>query len=236
METIINEKIQNEFKALIDKCPRNMVLNDLSLIEKAFNYACQNIGNTTWENDELILIHSISVAQIAVLELGLSTDSLVSALLHNISRVSGIAAFPTEDVKKLFGPGVCEILDGIIKINSLNTENLIFQSENFRRLMLTLSGDVRVILIKIADQLQDMRMLDHATPEVKKRLSTETWHLYAPLAHRLGLYKVNSELVDLSLKYLHPDEFRFIVEKLEETAEQRANFASVFVKPIEQKL
>lgn len=235
METIVNEKIQNEFKALIDKCPKNMILNDLPVIEKAFNFACRNLGNTTWENDELILIHSISVAQIAVLELGLSTDSLVSALLHNVYG-RGNATFSAEEVKKLFGPSVFEILDGIIKINSLNTENLIFQSENFRRLMLTLSGDVRVILIKIADQLQDMRMLDKATPEVRKRLSTETWHLYAPLAHRLGLYKVNSELLDLSLKYLHPEEFKFIVEKLEETADQRANFVSVFVKPIEKKL
>lgn len=235
METIINEKIQNEFKALIDQCPKNMILNDLPLIEKAFNYACQFIGNTTWENDELILIHSISVAQIAILELGLATDSLISALLHNVYRKGGIV-FPAEEVKKLFGPSVCEILDGIIKINSLNTENLILQSENFRRLLLTLSGDVRVILIKIADQLQDMRMLDNALPEVRQRLATETWHLYAPLAHRLGLYKVNSELLDLSLKYLHPKEFNLIVEKLEETADQRANFVSVFVKPIEKKL
>jgi GTP pyrophosphokinase len=102
--------------------------------------------------------------------------------------------------------------------------------------MLTLSGDVRVILIKIADQLQDMRMLGIVAPEVQRRLSTETWHLYAPLAHRLGLYKVNSELLDLSLKYLHPEEFSFIVKKLEETAIERADFVSSFVKPIEKKL
>jgi GTP diphosphokinase / guanosine-3',5'-bis(diphosphate) 3'-diphosphatase len=235
VETIINEKIQNEFKVLIDLCPKSMISNDLPVIEKAFYFACENIGNIIWEKGEFILVHSISVAKIAVLELGLSTDSLIAALLHNVFRPDGIL-FSVEDVRKQFGASVSEILDGIIKINALNTENLIFQSENFRRLMLTLSGDVRVILIKIADQLQDMRMLGIVTPEIQRRLSTETWHLYAPLAHRLGLYKVNSELLDLSLKYLHPEEFSFIVKKLEETAIERADFVSSFVKPIEKKL
>ncbi len=235
METVINEKIRYEFKALTDSCPESMIASEMPFIESAFDYACQHIGNTTWENDELILIHSISVARIAVLELGLTADSLVAALLHNVFRPEGIP-FSFEEVQKLFGTSVAEILDGIIKINSLNTENLIFQSENFRRLMLTLSGDVRVILIKIADQLQDMRMLEVASSEVKQRLAVETWHLYAPLAHRLGLYKVNSELLDLSLKYLHPKEFSFIVKKLEETALERADFVSSFVKPIENKL
>ena len=235
METIINEKIRNEYNELITQCAKNVPTDDLPIIEKAFDYACQNLGNKTWENNEFILVHSISVAKIAVLELGLSTDSLISALLHNVFGKGGVA-FSPEEVKRRFGSSVCEILDGIIKINSLNTDNLILQSENFRRLLLTLSGDVRVILIKIADQLQDMRMLDNSSQVNPKRFSTETWHLYAPLAHRLGLYKVKSELLDLSLKYLHPEEFFSIGEKLEETADERANFVSVFVKPIEKKL
>ena len=235
METVINEKIHSEYKTLIEQCPPNMIVNDLPVIEKAFAFALESIGNTSWEQGEFVLVHSISVAKIAVLELGLSTDSLISALLHNVYRTGG-APFSAEEVTKLFGSGVCEILEGIIKINSLNTDNLIFHSENFRRLLLTLSGDVRVILIKIADQLQDMRMLDNNSPEVQKKFSTETWHLYAPLAHRLGLYKVNGELLDLSLKYLHPAEFNYIVEKLKETETERANFVSVFVKPIEKKL
>jgi GTP diphosphokinase / guanosine-3',5'-bis(diphosphate) 3'-diphosphatase len=112
LETIVNEKIQNEFKALMDKCPKNMILNDLPVIEKAFNFACRNLGNTTWENDELILIHSISVAQIAVLELGLSTDSLVSALLHNVYG-RGNVTFSADEVKKLFGPSVLKFSMGL---------------------------------------------------------------------------------------------------------------------------
>ena len=170
-----------------------------------------------------------------MLELGLGSDALISALLHNVYR-TGESIFSAEEIEKLFGSGVAEILEGIIKINALNTENLIFHSENFRRLLLTLSGDVRVILIKIADQLQDMRMLEISSSEKQKKFSTETWHLYAPLAHRLGLYKVNSELLDLSLKYLHPKEYEYITERLAETAAERANFVSVFVKPIEEKL
>lgn len=231
----VNEKIVSEYNKLIENCPPHILANDLSVIEKAFSFACENIGNATWEKGEYILTHSISVAKIAVLELGLTSDALISALLHNVYRPGGLV-FSSEEISKLFGSSVSEILEGIIKINSLNTENLIFHSENFRRLLLTLSGDVRVILIKIADQLQDMRMINNLEADNQKKLATETWHLYAPLAHRLGLYKVNSELLDLSLKYLHPSEFNAIVEKLEETAVERANFVSVFVKPIEKKL
>jgi len=231
----VNENIIREYEKLIENCLPHILSNDRSLIEKAFAFACENIGNVTWEKGEYILVHSISVAKITVLELGLSTDALISSLLHNVYRPGGLT-FSAEDITKLFGPGVAEILEGIIKINSLNTDHLIFHSENFRRLLLALSGDVRVILIKIADQLQDMRMLGDSIPEIQNKFATETWHLYAPLAHRLGLYKVNSELMDLSLKYLHPSEFKSIVEKLEETAVERANFVSVFVKPIEKKL
>jgi len=124
----------------------------------------------------------------------------------------------------------------MIKINSLNTGNLAFQSENFRRLLLALSGDVKVILIKIADQLQDMRTLNSQPALIRERLSIDTWHLYAPLAHRLGLYKVNTELLDLALKFIHPSDYESIVEKLKETAVERASFVSAFVLPIEKKL
>lgn len=111
METSINERIRNKIKVLIDNCPKSMILNDMPLIKKAFDYACQNIGNTTWENDELILVHSISVAQIAVIELGLSIDSLIAALLHNVFRPDGVI-FSPEEVKIQFGTSVAEILDG----------------------------------------------------------------------------------------------------------------------------
>jgi GTP diphosphokinase / guanosine-3',5'-bis(diphosphate) 3'-diphosphatase len=235
VDKLLNEKIQNAYNALIFQCARNFPEQDIPIIDKAFNFAAETIGNSVWNQGEFILNHSISVARISVIELGLSTDALIAALLHNVYGPHG-QEFLFDEVKKLFGSGVAVILNGIIKINSLNTGNLAFQSENFRRLLLTLSGDVKVILIKIADQLQDMRTLDKQPVGLQQRLAVDTWHLYAPLAHRLGLYKVNSELLDLALKYLHPEDYEAIVEKLKETAVERASFVSAFVMPIEKKL
>jgi len=234
-DQLIDEKIQNAYNALIFQCSKSLPEADLPIVDKAFNYASGTIGNSAWGNGEYILNHSIAVAKIAVIELGLSTDALIASLLHNVFAGRGIE-FSADEIKKQFGTNVADLLDGILKINSLNTENLAYQSENFRRLMLALSGDVKVILIKIADQMQDMRTLDKLPADLQQRYSIDTWHLYAPLAHRLGLYKVNSELLDLALKYLHPEDYASIVEKLKETAVERAGFVSAFVKPIEKKL
>ncbi len=235
METSGIDHIKESYKALITECKDQISEKDLPLVHSAMDYALSVLGDKKWENDECILSHSISVARIAVVEMGLSTDSLISCLLHNVFDKNN-HQFSAEEIKKAYRPGVAEILDGIIKINSLNTENIVLQSENFRRLMMALSGDVTVILIKIADQLQDMRNLDSVPASLQHRTSIDSWHLYAPLAHRLGLYKINSELLDLSLKYLHPVDYTHIVEKLQETKVERANFVSAFVKPIEKKL
>jgi GTP diphosphokinase / guanosine-3',5'-bis(diphosphate) 3'-diphosphatase len=235
VDQLLNEKIQNAYNALIFQCARSLPESDMPLVDKAFDFAAEILGNSVWNEGEFVLNHSISVARIAVIELGLSTDALISSLLHNVFGSKGIV-FSIEDVKRQFGNNVAIILDGIIKIDSLNTGNIAFQSENFRRLLLALSGDVKVILIKIADQLQDMRTLDSQPIGLRHRLSVDAWHLYAPLAHRLGLYKVNSELLDLGLKYLYRSDYEAIVEKLKETAVERAGFISAFVMPIEKKL
>lgn len=235
METSGIESIKESFKMLVADCRVQIPETDFPLIENAMDHAISALGDKQWENGEFILHHSISVARIAVLELGLSTDSLIACLLHNVFDKAD-HQFSSVEIKKVYRTGVAEILDGIIKINSLNTENIALQSENFRRLMMALSGDVRVIMIKIADQLQDMRNLDSLPGSLQQRISIDSWHLYAPLAHRLGLYKINSELLDLSLKYLHPEDYRHIVDKLQETTLERANFVSAFVKPIEKKL
>ena len=235
MDQLLNEKIKNAYNALTFQCARSLPESDLPLVDKAFDFAAEMLGNSVWNEGEFVLNHSISVARIAVIELGLSTDALISALLHNVFGYKGIV-FSMEDVKRQFGTNVAIILEGIIKIDSLNTGNIAFQSENFRRLLLALSGDVKVILIKIADQLQDMRTLESQPIGLRHRLSVDAWHLYAPLAHRLGLYKVNSELLDLGLKYLYRSDYEAIVEKLKETAVERAGFISAFVMPIEKKL
>jgi GTP pyrophosphokinase len=235
MESSGIDTILGSFKALMNDCRIQIPEADLPMVQNAMDQAVRALGESKWGNGEFILQHSISVGRIAVLELGLSTDSLVSCLLHNVFEKPE-NSFSASEIKREYRAGVAEILEGIIKINSLNTENIAIHSENFRRLMMALSGDVRVILIKIADQLQDMRTLDHLPVPIQQRISIDSWHLYAPLAHRLGLYKINSELQDLSLKYLHPEEYRHIVEKLQETTVERANFVSAFVKPIEKKL
>jgi GTP pyrophosphokinase len=235
MESSGIDTILANYKTLMNDCRIQIPEADLPMVQNAMDHAILALGESKWENGEYILQHSMSVGRIAVLELGLSTDSLVACLLHNVFEKPE-NLFTAAEIKKKYRAGVAEILEGIIKINSLNTENIAIHSENFRRLMMALSGDVRVILIKIADQLQDMRTLDNLPVQLQQRISIDSWHLYAPLAHRLGLYKINSELQDLSLKYLHPEEYRHIVEKLQETTVERANFVSAFVKPIEKKL
>lgn len=229
------ELIKENYSALMAECKGQIPDSEHPLIQFAMDHALKILGDSRWENGEYILQHSVSVGRIAVLELGLSTDSLIACLLHNIFNTTN-NRFSVAEIRKEYNGGVAEILDGILRINSMNTENIALQSENFRRLMLALSGDIRVIMIKIADQLQDMRTLDKLPESLQQRISVDSWHLYAPLAHRLGLYKINSELLDLSLKYLHPEDYWNIIEKLQDTTVERANFVSAFVKPIEKKL
>jgi len=231
----LKESIQEEYNKLIASCSRNFSDKELVQVHKAFELAKERIGDNTWSNGDPVLLHSIAVAQLAANEIGLASDSVISALLHNVYTEEQETQ-ARKEIEKEFGKVVAEILDGLIKINAIKTDNLALQSENFRRLMLALSGDVRVILIKIADKLQDMRSLDRFPHTVHKKHGHETMHLYAPLAHRLGLYKINSELQDISLKYLHPKDYQYIVDKLKETDKQRKNFVSEFVKPVEIKL
>ncbi|MCE1199287.1 MAG: RelA/SpoT family protein [Marinilabiliales bacterium] len=235
MDTSGAAAILYSFDKLKDAIRGHVPEEDYPLLNKAMGHALNRVGDQKWENGEYILQHSISVGKIAVMELGLSTDALIVCLLHNVYDRKD-QEIPVLEIRKEYKPGVAEMLEGIHKINSLNTENIALQSENFRRLMLALSGDVRVILIKIADQLQDMRHLNQLPADLQQRYAIDSWHLYAPLAHRLGLYKVNSELLDLSLKYLHPDDYNYIIGKLQETTLERARFVSAFVKPIEVKL
>lgn len=235
MKGITKEHIREEYNGLIEACSGTFSNHELALVHKAFEFAYEKIEDKKWENGEPILLHSIAVARIAADEIGLASDSVISALLHNVF-VENIIEFSREETEAGFGPTVTEILEGFVKINSLNTENIALQSENFRRLLLALSGDVRVILLKIADQLQDMRVLDDLSKDLQRKYSVETSHLYAPLAHRLGLYKINSELQDHSLKFLQKKEYNHIVKKLKETDLERKNFVSAFVKPIEGKL
>jgi GTP pyrophosphokinase len=229
-------KFENSIEELIAHLEKHNINLDLKKIEDACRVAHEILGDTCWESGAPIIYHSMSVAKIVADDIGLGTDSVVAALLHNvfestIEKDELIAAIPQR-----FGEQVSGLLDGLFKINSIDTVTISVHSENFRRLLLALSGDLRVILIKIADRLEDMRNLDGLPSDLQLKYANESSFLYAPLAHRLGIYNIKTELEDTSLKYLKPDEYRSIVKKLEDSVEERKNFVSEFVKPIEAKL
>ena len=208
----------------------------LEKIERAFQFSLQIIGEEKFKTGEVIVNHSLEVASIIAFEIGLEPDSVITGLLHNVMYAGLEQKASQEQIEKEFGAHIYSILEGMAKINALGTDTVDLYSENYRNLLLALAGDVRVIIIKIADRLQVMRNLDWYDLESRRRLVNETSHLYAPLAHRLGLYAINSELQDLCLKYQKPEAFNYVVNRLKETETERANFVAEFVKPVEKKL
>lgn len=234
MET--EEIIIAKFQHLKEICMFIWDTPEIEQIDKAFRFAYRVVGENKFKTGETIILHSIDVATIIAQEIGLGPDSIISGLLHNVTYTDLEKRATQEEIENTFGQNILSILNGMAKINALGTDTVDIHSENYRKLLLALAGDVRVIIIKIADRLQVLRNLSRYTNESQKRLVTETIHLYAPLAHRLGLYAVNSELLDLCLKYEKPDAYEYIVNRLKETEKERANFVAEFVKPVEKKL
>ncbi len=228
----MNEIIEKAFNGFYEICKTNIPEKEHSKIQDAYQFTCEVFGDKSWESGEIIVVHSIEVAKIVVQEIGLGVDSTIAALLHNVFYIDRYA----KEIENRFGKSVSSILEGMAKINALGTDTVELHSENFRSLMLAMAGDVRVILVKIADRMQVMRHLDLQSDAVQAKISSETSHLYAPLAHRLGLYYLNSELLDLCLKYQNPEAYKAVALRLKETDRERANFVAEFVKPIENKL
>lgn len=230
------EQIQNTFESLKAFC--QLTWDDAAYVklEKAFDFAQNVLEEHRFSHGEVILNHSLEVALIIAKEIGLEPDSVITGLLHNVMYAGLKEKATHKEIGEKFGDDIFSILEGMAKINALGTDTIDLHSENYRKLMLALAGDVRVILIKIADRLQVMRNLDAYTEESRTKLVNETLYLYAPLAHRLGLYNINSEMMDLSLKHQEPDEYNYVVNRLKETEKERANFVAEFVKPIEKKL
>jgi len=228
----MNAEIEKTFSGFYEICKTNIPEKEHSKIHDAYAMVCEIFGDQCWDSGENIAIHSIEVAQIVVQEVGLGVDSVIAALLHNVYY----QATTLNLVEPRFGRSVTSILEGMAKINSMGTDTVELHSENYRKLMLAMAGDVRVILVKIADRLQVMRHLDLQTEAVRTKISVETSYLYAPLAHRLGLYYINSELLDLCLKYQNPEAHNTVAHRLKENDRERANFVAEFVKPIEAKL
>ena len=212
--------------------PRNPV--DKKIVRKAFKMALEAHKDMRRKTGEPYIYHPLSVATIAAGEIGLGATSIICALLHDVVEDT---EYTIEDIRGLFGDKVAAIIDGLTKIKGIfdqHTASVL--AENFKKILLTLSDDVRVILIKLADRLHNMRTLDALTHEKQLKISSETIYLYAPLAHRLGLHAIKSELEDLALKYTDPAVYATISRKLKESAKSRSRFVNKFMYPIKKAL
>lgn len=227
------QEILKRYRALLRACKPTLQRGDKKEIRKAFDMALESHKNMRRKSGEPYIYHPIAVAQIAAEEIGLGTTSIVCALLHDVVEDTDITL---EDIEREFGKKTAKIIDGLTKISGVFDYNSSLQAENFRKMLLTLADDVRVILIKLADRLHNMRTMDFMPRQKQLKIASETIYLYAPLAHRLGLYAIKSELEDLSMKYLEPDTYKYIATQLNEKKAERALFIKRFVEPINEIL
>ncbi|HAV01842.1 MAG TPA: RelA/SpoT family protein, partial [Chryseobacterium sp.] len=228
-----NKEILARYKDLISNTYRKLDEDQNKVIRKAFDIALDAHKDQRRKTGEPYIYHPIEVAKIVANEIGLGATSIACALLHDVIEDSD---YTYEDLKKIFGQKIADIVNGLTKISVMNHQNISIQSENYRKLLLTLSTDFRVILIKIADRLHNMRTLDSMRPDKQKKIASETVYIYAPLAHRLGLYNIKSELEDLSLKFNNPDVYNDISEKLELAKENREKYIEEFKKEVSEQL
>jgi len=226
--------IQDYFEDLLKACDRKVSDEGIVRIRKAFEFANNAHAGVKRKSGEPYIIHPLAVAKIVVEEIGLSATSIISALLHDVVEDTD---YTLEDISNLFGEKVSSIVDGLTKLSEEFTpQHDSKQANNFRKMLMTLSDDVRVILIKLADRLHNMRTLDSMPPQKQLKIAAETLYIFSPLAHRLGLYAIKSELEDLSLKYKHPDAFNQIQFRLHNQREKRDYLVVEFIRPIEEKL
>ncbi|OGX87104.1 RelA/SpoT family protein [Hymenobacter glacialis] len=227
------QEILRHYRRLLRTAKPYLQGGDTKLIKKAFNQSLEAHKEMRRKSGEPYILHPLAVAQIAVEEIGLGTTSIVAALLHDV-----VEDTPTEisDIEREFGPKVARIIDGLTKISGVFEYGTSEQAENFRKMLLTLSEDVRVILIKIADRLHNMRTLDSMPRHKQLKIASETLYLYAPLAHRLGLYTIKSELEDLYLKFTDTDTYNDLKAKVRQSQSARNRFIKDFVQPIEDEL
>lgn len=202
-------------------------------IKEAFEFANEAHKGVRRRSGEAYIMHPLAVAKIVSQEIGLGTTSVISALLHDVVEDTD---YTVEDISNLFGPKVASIVDGLTKISGVMGSDTTRQAESFRKMILTLAEDVRVILIKIADRLHNMRTLASMPERKQVKIAGETLYIYAPLAHRMGLHAIKTELEDLSMKYEHPEEYEVIAKKIEAYKRQFSGLFEEFIKPIRQKL
>lgn len=226
-------EILKRYRKLLKAAKPFLKDGDAKLIKKAFYISADAHKEMRRKSGEPYIYHPLAVAQICVEEIGLGTTSIICALLHDVVEDTDTEL---HDIERDFGPRVAKIIDGLTKISGVFEYGTSQQAENFRKMLLTLSDDIRVILIKLADRLHNMRTLTSMAREKQLKIASETLYLYAPLAHRLGLHAIKTELEDLCLKYTEPEAYKEIAKKLRETKMTRNRFISTFIKPIETSL
>ena len=228
------EMINQAFHELLNDYLNTKHRKKVEIITKAFNFANQAHKGIKRRSGEPYIMHPIAVASIVCNEIGLGSTSICAALLHDVVEDTD---YTVEDIENIFGPKIAQIVDGLTKISGgIFGDRASAQAENFKKLLLTMSNDIRVILIKIADRLHNMRTLGSMLPNKQYKIAGETLYIYAPLADRLGLYKIKTELENLSFKYEHPEEYAEIEEKLNATAAERDKVFNDFTAPIRTQL
>ena len=226
--------VDDAFQQLLDSYQASNHRKKIDIITKAFNFARQAHKGVRRLSGEPYIMHPIAVAQIACSEIGLGSTSICSALLHDVVEDTD---YTVEDIENIFGSKIAQIVDGLTKISGgIFGEQASAQAENFKKLLLTMSDDIRVILIKICDRLHNMRTLDSQPPNKQYKIAGETLYIYAPLANRLGLNKVKTELESLSFRFEHPEEYAAIEKKLSITQESRDDLFEKFTSPIRETL
>lgn len=235
---VIDEEqmIDDEFKALINDYLNSNHRRKVDIITKAYNFAKEAHKGVRRRSGEPYIMHPLAVARIVCGEMGLGSTSISAALLHDVVEDT---EYTSEDIKMMFGEKISLIVEGLTKISSgMFGEDVSAQAENFRKLLLTMSDDIRVILIKIADRLHNMRTLDSMAPTKKFKITGETMYIYAPLAHRLGLFAIKTELEELCFKYEYPDKYNELSKQIEETASARdkvyQNFSTPLIKSLDK--
>ncbi|MEP6747947.1 MAG: bifunctional (p)ppGpp synthetase/guanosine-3',5'-bis(diphosphate) 3'-pyrophosphohydrolase [Bacteroidota bacterium] len=225
--------ILREYRSLLRSLKTKLKPGDKELIRHSFEMAADAHRTMRRKSGEPYILHPLAVAQICVEEIGLGVRSTICALLHDTVEDTDITL---EDVQREFGGEISRIVDGLTKISNVVDVNASKQAENFKKILLTLTDDPRVILIKLADRLHNMRTLESMKREKQLKISSETVYVYAPLAHRMGLYNIKTELEDLAMKYLELDTYKEIARKLAETKRERTRYINEFIRPIKEKL
>lgn len=227
------QKILREYRGLLRVLKLKMKPGDKLLIRSAFEIAAEAHKTMRRKSGEPYILHPLAVAKICVEEIGLGIRSCICALLHDTVEDTDVTL---EDLQLEFGSEIAKIVDGLTKISTVIDTNSTQQADNFKKILLTLTDDPRVILIKLADRLHNMRTLDNLKREKQLKIASETVYVYAPLAHRMGLYNIKTEMEDLSMKYMETETYKTIAQKLHETKRERTRYINDFIKPLKEKL